>query len=97
MSGLSLLHQLEVQPRGGDRGVEQEGGMMIFKSKRALEEEVMRKAAEIEEKNRIDRGLFELRDQVRELTYRLDRLEDKVYGPKPGQVPVNSEVVCREP
>ena len=70
--------------------------MMFFKSKRALEEEVMRKAAEIEGKNRIDRALFELRDQVQDLTYRLARLEDAVYGPKPGQTPVNTEVLSGE-
>ena len=69
---------------------------MIFKSKRSLEEEVMRKAAEIEGKNRIDRALFELRDQVQDLTYRLARLEDSVYGPKPGQTPVNTEELRRE-
>lgn len=69
--------------------------MMFFKSRRALEEEVMRKAAEIEEKTRIERGLFELRDQVRDLTYRLERLEDSVY--RSGPTPVNTEVLCREP
>lgn len=53
--------------------------------------------AEIEERQAQSRRLYELDDSVRDLTYRVARLEDKVYGPKPGQTPVNTEVLCREP
>lgn len=41
---------------------------MIFKSKKALEEEICRRVAEVEDRNRIDHRLFELEDQVRNLT-----------------------------
>lgn len=70
---------------------------MIFKTRKAFEDEICRRAAEIEERQAQSRRMYELEDRVRELTYRVAQLEDKVCGPKPGQVPVNTEVLCREP
>lgn len=57
---------------------------MIFKSKKALEEEICRRVAEVEDRNRIDRRLFELEDQVRNLKWKVDSLEErKEYGKTP--------------
>lgn len=70
---------------------------MIFKTRKAFEDEICRRVAEIEERQAQSRRLYELEERVRDLTYRVARLEDAVYGPKPGQTPVNTEVLCREP
>ena len=70
---------------------------MIFKTKKAFEDEICRRVAEIDEQKSMSRRMYELEDRVRDLTYKVSCLEDAVRGPKPGQTPVNTEVLCREP
>lgn len=49
---------------------------MIFKNRRTFEEEVQKRVIEIEERNRNDRHFFELDEQIRKLTWRVDALEE---------------------
>ena len=68
---------------------------MIFKTRKAFEDEVCRRVAEIEERQAQSRRMYDLEEKIRDLTYRLARLEDSVYGH--GPTPVNGNTVCREP
>ena len=58
---------------------------MIFLTKKKFEEQVAGRMEEIRFKTRTDEELWKLRDEVRELKYRLDAIEQTIRQP----VPVN--------
>ena len=62
---------------------------MIFKNRRSFEEEVQKRVIEIEERNRNDRHLFDIDEQLRKLTWRVDALEERM-NPSP-KTPVCEE------
>jgi len=71
------------------------GRRMIFKSERAIEEEVSRRISQYERDRSIDSRLCTLEDKVRELEYRMARIEDCLFGH--GPTTVNGGNTCREP
>lgn len=68
---------------------------MIFKSERAIEEEVSRRIIQYEQNRSIESRLSTLEDKVRELEYRMARIEDCLFGH--GPTTVNGGNSCREP
>ena len=62
---------------------------MIFKNRRSFEEEIQKRVIEIEERNRNDRHLFDLDEQMRKLTWRVDALEGRLN-------PSQKTPVCEE-
>lgn len=70
--------------------------MMFFKSRKAFEEEIFRRMNEEDDRRNLYRRLSELEDQVRDLTYRVARLEPSVPGQVPRPVMSCQEPPCRE-
>lgn len=62
---------------------------MIFKSRKAFEEEVNRRVNEIEKQYRDDRHFFDLEEQLGKLKWRVDDLEERL-NPSP-KTPVHEE------
>lgn len=54
---------------------------MIFKTKKAFEEEVFNRMSEIRFKSETENEIYRLKDEVRELKYRLEMLEHSVRQP----------------
>lgn len=73
--------------------MEQEDGTMIFISKKAFENEVEKRMAEIHFKNRTDEKIWEIEENIRNLRFRLDCLEERERTPVP-KVNCGSESCC---
>ncbi len=66
---------------------------MIFISKKAFENEVDKRMAEIHFKNRTDEKIWKIEEDIRNLKFRLDCLEDRYRIPVP-EVNCGSEQCC---
>lgn len=62
---------------------------MIFKNRRSLEEEIQRRVLAIEERNQNDRHFYDLDEQIRKLSWRVDALEERLN-------PSQKTPVCEE-
>lgn len=66
---------------------------MIFISKKAFENEIEKRMAEIHFKNRTDEKIWKIEDDIRGLRFRLDCLEERDRTPVP-KVNCWSESCC---
>lgn len=66
---------------------------MIFISKKAFENEIEKRMAEIHFKNRIDDSIFNMQEEIRNLKFRMDCLEERGRTPVP-KVNCWSESCC---
>ena len=66
---------------------------MIFISKKAFNDEIDRRMAEIHFKNSMDEKIQKMEENIRDLRFRLDCLEERVRTPAP-KVNCGSESCC---
>lgn len=68
---------------------------MIFISKKAFNDEMDRRMAEIHFKNQTDEKIWKMEEDIRNLKFRVDWLEDKDKTPVP-KVNYGSKPCCEE-
>ena len=70
---------------------------MIFKSKKAFEEEVYKRMNEIDFRGKTEERLYRLEEQVRNLEHHIERLEDRLTVPQPQPYIVNPSWTGTDP